>query len=139
VKYRVGLNDKLRWRSSGGSPEINFDLGHTSYLLTHHRSQYPISLERDERALNTPQSALHSPLPTAPLPSPPHNPNSPMGSKTVNPLPLFKSWMKADDRLIFLHWVPWPLWAEYDNPERYGLARMYFVVPPRTKAYSGSI
>jgi hypothetical protein len=47
-----------------------------------------------------------------------------MVPKTVSPLPLFNSWMKADDRLIFLHWVPWPLWAEYDNPERYGLARM---------------
>lgn len=27
-------------------------------------------------------------------------------------------------RLIFLQWVPWPLWAEYDVPEKYGLARM---------------
>ena len=25
--------------------------------------------------------------------------------------------------MIFLHWAPWPLWAEYDGPERYGLAR----------------
>jgi abhydrolase domain-containing protein 12 len=30
----------------------------------------------------------------------------------------------AEFRLIFLHWVPWPLWAEYDIPEKYGLARM---------------
>jgi len=30
----------------------------------------------------------------------------------------------AEDRLIFLHWAPWPLWAEYDIPEKYGLARM---------------
>lgn len=41
------------------------------------------------------------------------------------------------DRILFLNRVKWPLWADFDNPERYGLAResvvviLHILVPPR--------
>lgn len=101
---------------SGGSPSTLL-----YYYLTGHTGSQD-ALRLDESTLATAESALHPPTPSCKLPSPALSPNDPMVSETVSPLPPFC--VVADIRLIFLHRVPWPFWAEYDNPEKYGLARM---------------